>query len=122
MTDQELEIYLCEKKEEAERELGCDMCGKYRRCLFCSKSEEYPCAVAHNRFMQGQEEMSLNFPAYLLPEPSIDEEYFEAQEERPAGGLLARSAGGKGSVRLFIMKKREESASSEYEVSSAENV
>lgn len=74
MTIVELESFLRREKEIAERELGCDMCQKYARCLFCAPTESNPCAHAHNRYEVAMRHKALRAPSWLLPEPPFSED------------------------------------------------
>ena len=74
MTIVELEAFLKREKEIAERELGCDMCQKYARCLFCAPTESNPCAHAHNRYEVAMRHKALRAPSWLLPEPPFSED------------------------------------------------
>ena len=73
MTVEELEAFLVANKREAETKLGCNMCKKYARCLFCSSAEKYPCAGAHSRYVAAAEHAGFKSPAWLLPEPPFGE-------------------------------------------------
>ena len=73
MTIQELEEYLVQEKKKAEKSLGCDMCKKYARCLYCYSRDEYPCAKAHERLLSAMNRNGRTIPSYLLPEPPIEE-------------------------------------------------
>lgn len=86
MTITELEAFLKREKEIAERELGCDMCQKYARCLFCAPTESNPCAHAHNRYEVALRHKALRVPSWLLPEPRFSEEsaYEVPAPSRPA--------------------------------------
>lgn len=74
MTNRELENFLVGEKEIAASKLGCNMCGKYARCLFCAQSEEFPCASAHHRLEAAVKNANVKLPAWLLPEPPLDGE------------------------------------------------
>ena len=73
MTTQELDLYLVQEKEKAEKALGCDMCKKYARCLYCFSKDEYRCAKAHERLENVLQRGRRKIPSYLLPEPPLDE-------------------------------------------------
>lgn len=72
MTTQELNEFLIREKETAEKALGCDMCKKYARCLYCYSRDEYRCAKAHNRLVSAIQRGRRRIPAYLLPEPPVE--------------------------------------------------
>lgn len=72
MTTQQLDEALVREKEKAEKALGCDMCKKYARCLYCFSGDEYRCAKAHDRLMLVLEQGRRKFPAYLLHEPPME--------------------------------------------------
>lgn len=74
MTITELEAFLQREKKIAERELGCDMCQKYARCLFCAPTENNPCANAHNRLEVAVRHKALRAPSWLLPEPRFSDD------------------------------------------------
>lgn len=84
MTIAELEAFLRREKEIAERELGCDMCQKYARCLFCAPTESNPCAHAHNRYEVALHHKALRAPSWLLPEPHFSEDggHYESAHSR----------------------------------------
>lgn len=73
MTLQDLQKYLdVEKWSDSER-LGGDMCGRYARCRYCNRYKTYPCAEAHNRFVEVKNsEYSEDIPAWLIPEPPVE--------------------------------------------------
>ncbi len=79
MTTQELDEFLVQEKERAEKALGCDMCKKYARCLYCFSKDEYRCAKAHERLVVVLERGNRKIPSYLLPEPPLP-----SAEEKPA--------------------------------------
>ncbi len=95
MTITELEAFLQREKKIAERELGCDMCQKYARCLFCAPTEDNPCANAHNRLEVAVRHKALRAPSWLLPEPRFsDDDYASAPRygSAPAPNPAPRSA------------------------------
>lgn len=93
MTITELEAFLRREKEIAERELGCDMCQKYARCLFCAPTEKNPCAQAHNRYEVALRHKALRVPSWLLPEPRFSEEsVYDVPRTAPAPKKQAQAA------------------------------
>lgn len=90
MTTQELEEALVREKERAEEALGCDMCKKYARCLYCFSKDEYRCAKAHDRLMVALSRGNRKFPAYLLHEPPM--EVLEGKHSAPQTAPAKKNA------------------------------
>ncbi len=91
MTLQALQEYLDVVKWKESEKINADMCGRYTRCRYCTRTEDYPCARAHNRLVEMQASPVPDcIPEWLLPEPPVKEEFGAeiASEEEP----LKRSA------------------------------
>lgn len=87
MTRKQLQQFLDVEKWKASEAHGCDMCGRYARCRYCVRTEQYPCAAAHDRLIAATTgPVPDHVPEWLLPEPQI-----------PLGSVT--SATKKGSVR-----------------------
>lgn len=87
MTRKQLQQFLDVEKWKASEAHGCDMCGRYARCRYCVRTEQYPCAAAHDRLIAATSgPVPDHVPEWLLPEPQI-----------PLGSVT--SATKKGSVR-----------------------
>ena len=52
MTLQQLQEFLDAEKWKDSEAHACDMCGRYARCRYCMRTQEYPCAMAHNRMVE----------------------------------------------------------------------
>lgn len=71
---QALQEYLDEVKWKDSEKLCADMCGRYARCRYCTRTESYPCARAHNRLIEMQSSpVPDRIPEWLLPEPPVPE-------------------------------------------------
>ncbi len=129
MTNKQLQQFLDEEKWKDSEAHACDMCGRYARCRYCVRTEQYPCAMAHGRLLEAMNAPVPDpVPDWLLPEPDVaakfgtpvadeaDEgaEADEAsapqpapvQEERPH--VIRR--GEKGEVRLCALRRRASAA------------
>ena len=87
MTLMKLQEFLDAEKWKDSEKRACDMCGRYVRCRYCVRTEEYPCAMAHNRLVEAQKApVPDRIPDWLLPEPDILAEFGAetAEEARPA--------------------------------------
>ncbi len=85
MTLQQLQEFLDDKKWKDSEAHACDMCGRYARCRYCVRTEEYPCAMAHDRFVAATSApVPDRVPDWLLPEPDIPEPGTPAAEEPAA--------------------------------------
>lgn len=73
MTTQELDEFLVREKQKAEKALGCDMCKKYARCLYCYSRDEFRCAKAHDRLFAAIARGNRKIPSWLLPDPPVEE-------------------------------------------------
>ena len=51
MTEEQLQQYLDIEKWKDSEQNHADMCGRYRRCRYCRRSEEHPCAKAFSRLV-----------------------------------------------------------------------
>ena len=131
MTLKELERYLKIQKLQEGARRGVDMCGRYARCSYCDRFEQYPCAKAHNIYMRALE-LGAAQNSELCPEPPVEEvfgakyaeegqtespeqedtaqENAEAEEkeepqkpQRVSRGAVRR---GKGEVRVLSVKKK----------------
>ena len=72
MTLRELQEFLDAEKWKDSEIHACDMCGRYARCRYCVRTEQYPCAMAHNRLMTAiHAPVPDRIPDWLLPEPEI---------------------------------------------------
>lgn len=75
MTIKELQEFLDAEKWKDSEIHACDMCGRYARCRYCDRNEQFPCAVAHNRLMSAiHAPVPDHIPDWLLPEPEIPSE------------------------------------------------
>lgn len=83
MTIQELDEFLVREKQKAEKALGCEMCKKYARCLYCYSRDEYRCAKAHDRLYAAMARGNRKIPTWLLPEPPLEAAPVKT-EEKPA--------------------------------------
>ena len=142
MTLQQLQEFLDDKKWKDSEAHACDMCGRYARCRYCVRTEEYPCAMAHDRFVAATSApVPDRVPDWLLPEPDIPEPGTPAAEEpaaqetaaapsqpalQPASQPAAEAQadgqrprphvivrGKKGEVRLCALQRRIPTVSSE---------
>ena len=120
MTLEQMQEYLDRIKWEDSERHGGDMCGRYARCRYCRRTEETPCARAHERLLSVQASPDPEpIPAWLIPEPEIPADLPAgipaqgasaarrptadgAREERPH--TIAR--GKRGGVRLLILTKK----------------
>ncbi len=74
MNVEQLQEYLDVEKWHESESRGHDMCGRYARCRYCNRFEPYPCAHAHNRLVAMLHSSKPEpIPAWLLPEPPVDE-------------------------------------------------
>lgn len=81
MTLRSLQKYLDEVKWKDSEKLGADMCGRYARCRYCTRTESCPCARAHYRLEEVQSSpVAEPIPSWLLPEPPIPYEAEIAEE------------------------------------------
>lgn len=72
MTREALQKFLDEEKWKDSVERSCDMCGRYARCRYCVRTQEYPCAAAHNRLIEATTAPVPDYvPEWLLPEPDV---------------------------------------------------
>ena len=95
MTLRALQEYLDVVKWKDSEKIRADMCGRYARCRYCMRTEDYPCARAHNRLAEMQASpVPDRIPEWLLPEPPVKEKFGAeiASEEEPRE-LPAKSAG-----------------------------
>ena len=95
MTLRALQEYLDVVKWKDSEKIRADMCGRYARCRYCTRTEDYPCARAHNRLAEMQASpVPDRIPEWLLPEPPVKEKFGAeiASEEEPRE-LPAKSAG-----------------------------
>ena len=94
MTLQVLQEYLDVVKWKDSEKIHADMCGRYARCRYCTRTEDFPCARAHNRLAEMMASpVQDRIPEWLLPEPEIDEELLRAQSaEEPAWGSAAETS------------------------------
>ena len=70
MTFQALQEYLDVVKWKDSEKIRADMCGRYARCRYCNRTEDFPCARAHNRLIEVQSSpVPDHIPDWLLPEP-----------------------------------------------------
>ena len=75
MTIKELHEFLDAEKWKDSEIHACDMCGRYARCRYCDRNEQFPCAMAHNRLMSAiHAPVPDRIPDWLLPEPEIPSE------------------------------------------------
>lgn len=75
MTIKELQEFLDAEKWKDSEIHACDMCGRYARCRYCDRNEQFPCAMAHNRLMSAiHAPVPDRIPDWLLPEPEIPSE------------------------------------------------
>lgn len=85
MTLRELQEFLDAEKWKDSEKRACDMCGRYVRCRYCVRTEEYPCAMAHIRLEEMQKApVPDRIPDWLLPEPNIPVEFEPAEKAQPA--------------------------------------
>lgn len=76
MTFRQLQEYLDAVKWEDSVARSCDMCGRYARCRYCVRTEEYPCAMAHNRLVAATNApVPDHVPDWLLPEPDVEAKF-----------------------------------------------
>lgn len=94
MTLQVLQEYLDVVKWKDSEKIHADMCGRYARCRYCTRTEDFPCARAHNRLAEMMASpVQDRIPEWLLPEPEIDEDLLRAQSaEEPAAETPAEEA------------------------------
>ena len=95
MTLKQLQAFLDVAKWKDSERMQTDMCGRYARCRYCTRTESYPCARAHNRLIEVQAQpVPDQIPAWLLPEPPVKEKFGAeiASDEEPRE-LPAKSAG-----------------------------
>lgn len=94
MTLQALQEYLDVVKWKDSEKIHADMCGRYARCRYCTRTEDFPCARAHNRLAEMMASpVQDRIPEWLLPEPEIDEDLLRAQSaEEPAAETPAEKA------------------------------
>ena len=72
MTLKELQEFLDAEKWKDSEAHACDMCGRYARCRYCVRTEDEPCAMAHNRLIAATNApVPDRIPDWLLPEPKI---------------------------------------------------
>lgn len=72
MTLKQLQTFLDVAKWKDSERMQTDMCGRYARCRYCTRTESYPCARAHNRLIEVQAQpVPDQIPAWLLPEPPV---------------------------------------------------
>ena len=86
MTFQALQEYLDVVKWKDSEKIRADMCGRYARCRYCNRTEDFPCARAHNRLIEVQSSpVPDHIPDWLLPEPPVKEQFGEevASEDAP---------------------------------------
>ncbi len=70
----QLQQYLDREKWHESEARGYDMCGRYARCRYCNRYEDYPCAMAHNRLIEVRDSsVPEPIPEWLLPEPPVKE-------------------------------------------------
>lgn len=75
MTIKELQEFLDAEKWKDSEIHACDMCGRYARCRYCDRNEQFPCAMAHNRLMSAiHAPVPDRIPDWLLPELEIPSE------------------------------------------------
>lgn len=87
MTLQQLQEFLDAEKWKDSEAHACDMCGRYARCRYCMRTQEYPCAMAHNRMVEAtRAPVPDSIPDWLLPEPDVYAQFGDeiAREEIPA--------------------------------------
>lgn len=78
MTFQALQEYLDVVKWKDSEKIRADMCGRYARCRYCNRTEDFPCARAHNRLIEVQSSpVPDHIPDWLLPEPPVKEQFGE---------------------------------------------
>lgn len=76
MTFRQLQEYLDAVKWEDSVARSCDMCGRYARCRYCVRTEEYPCAMAHNRLVAATNApVPDHVPDWLLSEPDVEAKF-----------------------------------------------
>ena len=72
MTLRQLQEFLDEEKWKDSEAHACDMCGRYARCRYCVRTEEFPCAAAHRRLAEVLASPTPErIPEWLLPEPDV---------------------------------------------------
>lgn len=72
MTREALQKFLDEEKWKDSVARSCDMCGRYARCRYCVRTQEFPCAAAHNRLIEATSApVPDHVPEWLLPEPDV---------------------------------------------------
>ena len=75
MTIKELQEFLDAEKWKDSEIHACDMCGRYARCHYCDRNEQFPCAMAHNRLMSAiHAPVPDRIPDWLLPDPEVPSE------------------------------------------------
>ena len=90
MTIKELQEFLDAEKWKDSEIHACDMCGRYARCRYCDRNEQFPCAMAHNRLMSAiHAPVPDRIPDWLLPEPEIPS---EISSETVAEGVMKNRA------------------------------
>ena len=87
MTLRQLQEFLDEEKWKDSEAHACDMCGRYARCRYCVRTEEFPCASAHRRLVEVLASPTPErIPEWLLPEPDVAAKFGteEISPEAPA--------------------------------------
>ncbi len=98
MTPEKLQKFLDVVKWKDSERNACDMCGRYARCRYCVRTEDYPCAMAHERLVRATSApVPDHIPAWLIPEPDIPAQFDDAEEDAPSAqteelGAEAQSA------------------------------
>ena len=87
MTERQLQEYLeVEKWKDSEKHCS-DMCGRYRRCRYCVRTEEMPCARAYSRLVAMRASPVPDIiPEWLHPDPPVAEVFgteLVSEEESP---------------------------------------
>lgn len=126
MTERQLQEYLeVEKWKDSEKHCS-DMCGRYRRCRYCVRTEEMPCTRAYSRLVAMRASPVPDIiPEWLHPDPPVAEVFgteLVSEEESPVlpasepeHRVLVR---GKGSIRLLkLVRKQPEDETAEGAVS-----
>lgn len=108
MTTQELDEILVREKQKAEKALGCDMCKKYARCLYCYSRDEFRCAKAHDRLFAAIARGNRKIPSWLLPEPPVEESAAkpraETVTEKPRAEIHRNKAVYKPEPKVITVK------------------
>lgn len=114
MTEEQLQQYLDIEKWKDSEQNHADMCGRYRRCRYCRRSEEHPCAKAFSRLVTMRTQPVPDIiPEWLLPDPPVEqvfgteivsEERSRCFETEEVSCRVLRH--GKGGIRLLSLTRK----------------